>query len=380
MTTRRPAEVFPPGDFIRDEIEARGWTQADLATILGRPVQMINELIAGKRGVTPDTAQGLGEAFGTGPELWMNLEAAYQLWRAQQPDAAIARRAKIFSKGPIHEMTRRGWLQRTDSVDVLERQILEFFEIDTIDAAPAFAHAARKSGAYDVLTPAQCAWLFWCRRLARGEQAPAYSAERLAKATEALRALMEQPEDVARVPDVLKGAGVRLVIVEALARTRIDGATFWLGPRAPVIALSVRFDRIDSFWYTLGHELGHVYRGDGLKNPTVDIDLIRDRTATSEPPEKPAQERRADAFAMQLLVPQARLDAFVAETKPYYSKQRILAFADTLQVHPGLVVGQLQHRKEITYSHSREMLVRVREHVTAAATTDGWGCRPTTPA
>lgn len=77
MKVRRPAEVFPPGDYIKGELEERGWTQAELADIMGRPVQLINEIIAAKRGITPETAKGLGAAFGNGAQTWLNLEAAY---------------------------------------------------------------------------------------------------------------------------------------------------------------------------------------------------------------------------------------------------------------------------------------------------------------
>ncbi|HVR11461.1 MAG TPA: HigA family addiction module antitoxin, partial [Thermoanaerobaculia bacterium] len=73
------AEVFPPGEILREELEARGWTQTDLAEILGRPPRLVNEVIAGKRAITPETAKGLGEAFGTGGQFWMNLESAWQL-------------------------------------------------------------------------------------------------------------------------------------------------------------------------------------------------------------------------------------------------------------------------------------------------------------
>ena len=71
MLTRTPAEVFPPGEFINDELVEREWAQADLAEILGRPVQAVNEIVAGKKAITPETARGLGDAFGTGPELWV---------------------------------------------------------------------------------------------------------------------------------------------------------------------------------------------------------------------------------------------------------------------------------------------------------------------
>src|SRR5688500_4440889 len=109
MTTRRPAEVFPPGDFIQEILEARGWTQADLAEVLGRPVSLVNDLLAGRRGITPQTAQELAAAFDTSPEYWMNLDAAYQLSRVRADErGAIGRRAKLYARAPLKEMVRRG--------------------------------------------------------------------------------------------------------------------------------------------------------------------------------------------------------------------------------------------------------------------------------
>jgi HTH-type transcriptional regulator/antitoxin HigA len=143
-----------------------------------------------------------------------------------------------------------------------------------------------------------------------------------------------------------------------------------------VVAVSARYDRIDWFWYTVAHELGHVAHGDGMEEPAVDVDLV----GTNASSDRPADEKRADRFAEQLLVPPTAMKKFVAAVRPRYSKQRIVEFAAQLGTHPGIVVGQLQHRGEITYAHSREMLVRVRDQITAAAPTDGWGCRPTAPA
>ena len=92
--SNRIAEVFPPGDFIREELDARGWSQGDLARIIGRPLQTVNQIINGKKTITAHTAKELGAAFGTGPEVWMNLEVQWQLRSAPEPDHAIARRAK----------------------------------------------------------------------------------------------------------------------------------------------------------------------------------------------------------------------------------------------------------------------------------------------
>ena len=96
LTTKRPAQVFPPGAFIRDELEARGWTQRVFAQILGRPLQNVNGIINGKTAITAVTAKQLAVVFGTSAEVWLNLEAGYRLAMAEEPDPRIARRVEKF--------------------------------------------------------------------------------------------------------------------------------------------------------------------------------------------------------------------------------------------------------------------------------------------
>ena len=127
----------------------------------------------------------------------------------------------------------------------------------------------------------------------------------------------------------------------------------------------MRYGRIDWFWFTLAHELSHVYHGD---RPLVDNDLVgRSRI---EPMDD--IERRADEDASTWLIPKETLNSFIARTRPRYYKRRIMHFANLHQIHPGIVVGQLQHQKEIDYRHDREMLVDVRGILTEVALTDGW--------
>ena len=78
-----PAMVFPPGDSIREELRARGWTQRVFAKRLGRPTQAVNEIIRGRRQITAETALALGESLGTSAELWMGLEGRYRLHLAR---------------------------------------------------------------------------------------------------------------------------------------------------------------------------------------------------------------------------------------------------------------------------------------------------------
>ena len=126
MSNRIPAEVFPPGEFIRDELEARGWTQTDLAEILGRPLKAVSEILTGKRAITPETATGLGEAFGVDPQFWMNLESAYRLSKVESKAGEVSRRAKLYAQAPVQDMIRRHWINDAEDIDGLEREVLQF--------------------------------------------------------------------------------------------------------------------------------------------------------------------------------------------------------------------------------------------------------------
>jgi len=92
--TFQPAEVFHPGEYLGDELRERGWSQLQFAKIIARPVQVVNEIVNGKRGISAATAKAIGLALDTGPEVWMNLQTAYDLHRAADPDPGIARRVK----------------------------------------------------------------------------------------------------------------------------------------------------------------------------------------------------------------------------------------------------------------------------------------------
>lgn len=100
--------AFPPGDYIKEELAERGWTQADLAQIMGRNASALNQIITGKGGITAATAKELSEAFGTTAELWMNLESSYRLSLAAGPGGEIRRRAELFKKAPLEAMEKRG--------------------------------------------------------------------------------------------------------------------------------------------------------------------------------------------------------------------------------------------------------------------------------
>jgi HTH-type transcriptional regulator/antitoxin HigA len=179
--------------------------------------------------------------------------------------------------------------------------------------------------------------------------------------------LLHVPQEIRHVPRILSDAGIRFLLLEPLPKTKIDGVCFWLNDeeRSPVVVVSLRYDRIDWFWHTLMHEMIHVKLRHGLRDAVhIDIDILQ---------QDDERELAVNADAANVLIERAELDNFIARVAPLYSKERIRGFAARLRIHPGIVVGQLQHRAKILWSHSREMLVPVRQYIVGSALTDGWG-------
>jgi HTH-type transcriptional regulator/antitoxin HigA len=366
MDNKIIAESFPPGEFIKDELEARGWTQSALANIMGRQNSVVSALIKGKRAISREIAEELGSAFGTSADVWMNLQASYDLYERGEQKEDVSRRAKLFAMAPINDMIRRGWIRASDDLDTLEQEVTEFLN------EPISAVSFYKSNPNDEMTPSQRAWLCQARKIARGVQAAKFSQSLFARALQTLKKLLVNPEDVTHVARVLAEGGVRFLIIESLPHTKIDGACFWLDEFSPVIVMTMRYDRIDNFWYVLTHECGHVKNEHGIDGSDIlDINLVGDERVPFK--EKPANEKVADEFAEDFLIDQSAMNDFVNRKRPAFSKQLIRGFAMKMRVHPGIVLGQLQFREEVGYFHSREMLVKIRDLVTRTALTDGWG-------
>lgn len=370
MNERAPAEVFSPGEYLNDELQARRWSQVDFADIIGRPAPVVNQIIAGKRSITPEIAKLIAAALGTSPMLWLNLEAAYRLHADETPVSnRIARHARLRGKFAVREMVKRGWIEGSEDPAVLEAQVLGFFGISDIEETPKLAHAAKKTATRSFpedLNAGQRAWLFRVKQIAAAMPAAAYSESALRAVIPELRTLLLAPEGVMQVPKLLAECGVRLVIVEHVASSKIDGVTFWLDGKTPVMGMSLRLDKIDNFWFVLRHEIEHILNKHGREEAVVDVDSDAPKANVTE------EEKIANDAAADFCVPDAEMKDFLVRTGPLISEEKLLNFAWRMQVHPGLVVGQIQKRTG-RWKLFQPYLVKIRHLITPVAMTDGYG-------
>lgn len=352
-TNLQPARATPPGRIIRRELEARGWTQKDLADIMARPEQLISQIVNARKQVTPETALQLAAAFGTSADFWLNLENNYQIHKARQTHDAseIERKSRLYSLAPVSELLRRGWIIAEDNLESLEQAVCRFLGIADPQQTPRLAVNFHQSETYTPEVAAQIAWVKRVEQLAGTQTVADFDCARLEAALPELLAFAVAVEDVRQIPAFLQALGVHFVIVPHLEHTYLDGATFALNGH-PVVALTLRHDRIDNFWFTLMHELAHIIAGhEGLYLDDLDQEA------------EGQVEVAANRLAQGWLLDAAALEQFVAATKPYFAHQKIRDFAATQGRHPGIVVGRLHHDKILEYRHSRSFLEKVSPYL-----------------
>lgn len=356
-----------PGEYLKEKLNERGWTYDELGVIAGKSTRSISEIARCKAGVSAEMAHAFGAAFGNSPEEWLKWDYLYRLSTVTSDVSPVEDMARLYALAPVRDMQRRGWIKTVDTAEGLAEELKRFFENDTLDQ-PCFPVALRKAAPLAGCNAAERAWCFRAKKLASALNVKPFRRSKVKEAVIDLRVLAAFPKEASEVPKVLSEYGIRFIVVEPLPGCKIDGAAFWLDESAPVIAVSVRFDRNDSFWFTVMHELMHIVNKDAL---SIDTDLVGDQHDTVLVEDE--IEVRANKGAADALIPHQEIDSFIRRVGPLYSKQRIIQFSHRVKIHPAIVVGQLQNRKEIGYHSNREMFAKIRSTIVDTALTDGWG-------
>lgn len=364
-----------PGQLLEALLLSRGWSNRVLAVVLGIDETGISKILSNNKAVTPEIAISLEEVFGISAQKFLALQRDYDLAKARieaRPDKGRATRAQLFSGLPVPEMIKRGWLDISDIRDVpaVEKAMSKFFGVESINHIEILPHAAKKTAVSAETTPVQLAWLYRVKQIASEMIVGTYSNFGVRRAIEQLRTLTSAAEEARKVPKILAACGIRFVIVESLPSAKIDGVCFWLDEISPVIGMTMRYDRIDNFWFVLRHELEHVLHEHGKSMISIDAELEGAKAGTGD--NVAEEERIANQAAAEFCVPKKTMDSFIARKSPVFAERDILGVAATLGVHPGLIAGQLRYRTG-RYDRFTSHLVKMRSIVSPSAVVDGWG-------
>ena len=338
-----PDWVSPPGDTLLDILEERDWTQAELAQRLGYSEKHVNQLIKGKVPLTEDAAIRLERVVGSTVGFWLAREAKFRE-RCARLEAAekFAGWAGWLDILPIKEMMAAGAIEKrridAKSKPELVEVCLRFFGIASPDEWKGcygqMQASFRRSREEQSDVGAISAWLRMGEQLAEKRDGVKFNRSKFIAALDEIRTLTtlppEQFEPLLRA--AFKSAGVAFVLVPAIPKAHVSGVARWLNPHRPLIQLSLYGKTNDKFWFTLFHEAAHVLLH-GKEKESVYLDDPTKAGANS------VQEREANDWAGSFLIP----DRYTPHLAGLRTKAAVHDFAGAIGIHPGIVVGRLQH-------------------------------------
>lgn len=356
-----PDSVSPPGETLLETLETLGMTQAELATRMGRPKKTINEIIKGRTAITPETALQLEMALGIAASFWTERERMYQeaIARVEQ-DRQLAQWIDWLKNIPYNEMVSLGWIRALDEPAARVREVLTFFGVVSPEQWEVLWGnkvnvAFRESRAYSTDKVATAAWLRRAELEARDIDCAPYDENLFRQVLLDVRSLTRTPPSPSLYQEELtrlcRTAGVAVTVVRRLSKTRTFGASQWLSPQKAHIAINLYHSSDDQFWFTFFHEAAHIL---SHSKKEVFIDKGREKAKTKE-------EMEANEFAAELLVPSATLDRFIKTRRltksgdPFFDKDDIYRFAESIGIAPSIVVGQLQHLKVLKPKFRNEL-------------------------
>ena len=335
-----PVVAIPPGETIRENMQHLGMNQKELALRLGMSTKHLSNVINGKEPITYETALKLETVIGPTAQFWMNLETNYQLHKARlEKEDGETKELKILKEIPYKNMSEHGWVPNTRDRRKRLENLYHFFGVTSLQAVePAVQAMFRKQKVIkNVSDFGVLAWLRKAELEGLAVEVDAFNRAKLRRSIPTFRSLTLHDLDdfYPEMQRLCAECGVALVLVPALPKTYICGATLWRKDKA-IVALSVRGKWADIFWFTFFHELAHL------------INHSKKESSISYEDDASAEEKEANAMASHFLIPDGEYQAFLSNEN-YTDRQKIRVFAEKVGIAPCIVVGRLLHDKLIDF-------------------------------
>lgn len=358
MTNFLPDMVFPPGETIAEFLEEKDWNQEEFATRTGFSTKHISQLMTGKATITVDTAQILERVLGSNAQFWLNLETNYRNHLSRiETHKHCEDWVSWLDVLPLKELKQNGVLPQTRLTSEVKASFVEhclrFFGVANPEQWQAkyasMEIAFRRSKSVETDIGAVSTWLRLGEIKAESmDDRVKYNKEKFKKTLSEIRKLtIQKPENFSpHLKRLCAESGVALVFVPSIAKAKVSGAARWLNNHKPIIQLSLFGKTNDKFWFTFFHEAAHILLHSDKKD-VVYLDNPNEGNSGQE------YELEADQWASNMLIP----EKFTGDLKYLKTRQSVIAFAKTLEIHPGIVVGRLQHEKIIEQSWLNDLKV-----------------------
>lgn len=337
--------AFHPGYYISDLIHDLEMTQEEFAKRLNITPKNLSDLINGKASISESIAKNLSLMLGTSVAVWLDLQKKYdqkvieikklQAQRDEEVDFALIDYSYFVRLGVVDALKNKA-----EQISAL----FKYFAISSFSVfkKPDFLVQFRQTHCIDdkVILNSN-AWVQTVINLGKQIETQPYSEKRLKEYLPKIREMTLQAPSafLPQLSQILAECGVAFVLIPSLKNSGVYGATKWINKDKVILGITDRGKKADIFWFSLLHELGHVFQ----KKITKTLVNFEANGFVED------DEKEADQFAKDLLIPQKDYASFVAES--FFSEQKIRDFASSIKIHPGIVVGRLQKEELLPYTH-----------------------------
>lgn len=321
-----------PLEAIKFRMEQLGLSQKDMTPYFGSKSK-VSEVLNGKRSLTLAMMRALNNGLGIPAEV---------LLREPDGNFPTSLQSIEWSNFPVVEMANRGWLPKVENIKEKSEELIRGLISTTgsLDVIPSSYFRKGGRGRYNPKMEkySLAAWCLQVTSIAKKQKLNSKFIKGsidLSTLKEIVRlSYFENGPLLAK--EYLEKQGIYMIIVPHLPKTYLDGAAMLLPDGTPIVALTLRYDRIDNFWFCLLHELAHVslHLSDTERFIVDDLDLraseINDNTI----------EKEADELASEALISKKIWKRKSVKSK--MSTTSIYDLAGELKIHPAIIAGRIR--------------------------------------
>jgi HTH-type transcriptional regulator / antitoxin HigA len=338
-----PRWASPPGATIKDVLDERQMTSARFAEVLQIDVEAVEELISGRTPMTVGLARKLSDHLGATVEFWLTRDVQFR------EDIVRSEGDKWAADLPLKHMESLGWITSSDDWKGRLRSCLQFFAArDFRDWQAKYQPILQGSHFRFPSTTRQnpAAVLAWLRQgeiVTSGQLKNPWNPGSFRASLQRARHLTRERDPSRFLPNLINlctESGVSFAVVRAPEGCPVSGVARFTINDQPMIILSARYLADDHFWFTFFHEAGHLLLH-GPGNLYLDDDAELNGEADA-----PVAELEANEFAETVLIPDGIPDEM--QIGRLSAREAIRASQD-IGISPGILVGQLQHRRIIGF-------------------------------
>lgn len=347
--------AIPPGDTIKEFMEAASMTQTELAHRMNRPIKTINEIIKGKKSIIEDTAVQLEKVLGSTADFWLTLECNYQLTKARLSEQAkLKKQLTRTQRFPYAEMAHLGIVPSERDIQERTNNILRFLQVANYNGLDRYIEKAlfayRRSPQFELPIEKLAVWLRMGELAANRLNLKPFSIKCLEDKLSDIRQLTLVPieEILPKLQEIGSECGVAFLFIPGFKSFPVNGLVRWRD-RHPYVQVRPRYKRHDILWFTIFHEIGHIILH-GRRNRGIFIEPDKN-IGTNE------FEEEADQFAANTLIPPDVWNELSVTQK--LTKAQIKQTAKEIDIAPGLIVGRLQRERVIQNSAFNDLHIRL---------------------